>query len=73
MMYGRPHFRARLINLKTLAHSAATPSLYIKTVRRIPMPLISWIHRPTPGHVDSRISWLSPAVAIVEPTNAPSR
>ena len=73
MVYGRPHFLAFLMNLNILAHSAATPSLYMSTVSRIAMPLISWIHRPTPSHVDSRISWLTPAVAIVEPTNAPSR
>ena len=36
------------------------------------MPLISWIHLPTPSHVVSRISWVIPAVARVEPTNAPS-
>ena len=37
------------------------------------MPLISWMYSPTPSQVDSMTSWLKPAVAIIAPTNAPSR
>ena len=37
------------------------------------MPLMSWVQRPTPSQVDSSTSWLKAAVAMVAPTNAPSR